>query len=264
MEGDSGIVNNDTVNDNFSAPENNIEAVVTNEPVPVDEVATTNEVAPTNEVVVEPVPVVEPTPVAEPNFETVSVSDLNKAPSKKKWGIIAAVIAVLVIAAVTVVVVVLNNNTNNNTTPEEPAGEITNGNINEEAMKVYKAASSEITKKILEDSKAGTDVSGKGVINLYLEKISETKNAIAKAMLLLDYYQTLMVYQPTLDIKDSIMNGLIDVDKILETGNSAMAVADAASYYGDTETAERYNQIANERMAEGNYGFHGGDEEVGE
>lgn len=200
----------------------------------------------------------------KPSFEVASISTPEKSSSKKKWIVIGVLAAALVIVVVVAVVVVINNNRSNNVPEEVVVQEGADDKIDDEARRIYNAAASEITAKILQDDQTDSDGTGESVISLYLKKISETNNKTAKAMLLLDYYQMLMVYQPTLELKDTVLNGLISADKILETANSAMAVAEAAEYYGDTKIVEQYNQLVNERMAAGNFGFHGGDEEVEE
>lgn len=197
------------------------------------------------------------------NVETPSAPTPNKPSVKKKWVVIGILSVVLVGAVIATVVVIINMNRNN--IPEEVvAQEDADDRISDDARAIYDAAKTEITAKILQDDETDSDEGGESVISLFLKKINETNNVTAKTMLLLDYYQTLMVYQPTLELKDTVLTGLINADKILATANSAIAVAEAAEYYGDTEILEKYNQLVNERMAAGNYGFHGGDEEVEE
>ena len=128
--------------------------------------------------------------------------------------------------------------------------------ISKEALEIYNKASDEIGEKILNDENISTDTTGDAVFNLYLEKISATDNSQAKAMLLSDYYQTLMAYQPGMGLKDAVLQGLEAVDTVLKTYDSAMTVVYAAEYYNDEEKAKEYNKLAEERLAEGRYGFY--------
>lgn len=190
------------------------------------------------------------------NDIVVGRSDVKK--TKVKVIIIAiAALAILAIAA-TIIIVVINNNNNTPSTDQESGQEVVPEVevISKEALEIYNKASDEIGEKILNDENISTDTTGNAVFNLYLEKISATDNSQAKAMLLSDYYQTLMAYQPSMELKDAVLQGLKAVDAVLKTYDSAMTVVYAAEYYNDSEIVEEYNKLAEERLAEGRYGFY--------
>lgn len=173
--------------------------------------------------------------------------------SKKKIIIFASVFATIVVALIVAIVVILVNRGNGQT-------EVMNNNIeettqetsDEEAQNEFNEAVGGIAMKIAEAMEtAGEDGEGMSVdeiLNLYQEKIDATNNRRAKAMLRGEYYMVKLSQNPGEDAKDEILNGLIDVDKILKTSTSALNVSNVASYYGDEETADKYYVTAMERM----------------
>lgn len=172
--------------------------------------------------------------------------------------IIASVVAVIGIIVAVAVVVMNGQKGGEQNTGQESGGDAVPEVevISKEALQIYNKASNEINAKLLEDDETDTDTTGREIINLYLEKIKDTENTQAKAMILSDYYQMLMVYQPDMDLKNTVLGGLKMVDDALETVNSATAVVNAAEYYGDTKTVEEYNKLIDERAAQGRYGYY--------
>ena len=181
--------------------------------------------------------------------------------NKAKIAILIASIAVVIGIVIAIVIVIINsqNQSNNGSSENEqseqeavPEVEV----ISKEALEIYNKASNEINQKLWQDDVTDEDSTGSEILNMYIEKIRTTENTQARAMLLSDYYQMLMVYQPNADLKDTIIGGLEMVDDALETVNSAMVVINAAEYYNDTETAEKYNKLADQRAKEGRYGYY--------
>ena len=171
--------------------------------------------------------------------------------NKKKIIIFVSVFAVVVVGLVIAIVAVLVNRGNKNVSVSDEI----DGTVEEtsdEAMNTFEDIAREITLKVVEaDEAAGEDSTGMSIeelLGLYQEKINSVDDVKVKAMLQAEYYMVKLSQNPGEEAKDEILNGLIEVDKILKTSDSALRVSNAASFYGDQDLADRYYVIASERM----------------
>ena len=154
--------------------------------------------------------------------------------NNRLWLIILGVLGALIVGLVIAIVVV--KSVPRNVENVEP------GPINV-AYDAYEDARREIVNSILEN---GLDNTSR--LNLYQKYIDEAQDEKTKAYLMNDYYDELMVQDIEMVMGEEIVNGLIEVDKILGDASSAMAVWSAAEYYGMDDMATQYKSISEERL----------------
>lgn len=161
------------------------------------------------------------------------------AKSNKVWIIILSIFGVLIVGLIIAIVVVKNL----------PKGEMDNGN-NDEPVTAEESAYNEYEKyheRAWEGIEYPTPENIQTVMERCLELAAETDDETVKAMLKTEYYQMMMVYDTTNEHKEEVLDGLIEVDNFLSSVSSACDVANAAYYYGDMETGDKYSAIASDR-----------------
>lgn len=165
---------------------------------------------------------------------------VKKLTTKSKWIILFSVFGVAIVGLVIAIVVVLVNRNNDDDSQEI----VDNSNQTyDEALQIYLDDNEEISGLIVENN-----LEGEAMLKLLKEKIDTTENEIVKAMLEKDYYMTMIaVYGVDKSKKDEILDGLVRVDEVLQTSDSAESVVNAAIGYNDYELWERYVAIAKER-----------------
>lgn len=165
---------------------------------------------------------------------------VKKLTTKSKWIILFSVFGVAIVGLVIAIVVVLVNRNNDDDSQEI----VDNSNQTyDEALQIYLDDNEEISGLIVENN-----LEGEAMLKLLKEKIDTTENEIVKAMLEKDYYMTMIaVYGVDKSKKDEILDGLVRVDEVLQTSDSAESVVNAAIGYNDYKLWERYIAIAKER-----------------
>lgn len=181
-------------------------------------------------------------------MENVGKKPARKMSSKAKWIILFSVIGAMIVGLIIAIVVILVNRGNNNGASND-SSETAQQSTDEAAVQTYEEITSEIAQKIIEA--AGENGEGEmdpaELASLYQEKIDATTDEKVRAMLMSDYYMVKLSQNPGIEMKDEIINGLLEVDKILETPASAMKISNVAFYYGDEELGNKYYAIAMER-----------------
>lgn len=209
---------------------------------------------------------VEPTVPA--NFTTQSQNTSNpfvnpeqasaqseKKKSNKTLLILIIIIVVMVIAAAIVAVVMLNNNQPKSNPPAVPMGDLDDGSgdsgeaVNEpevvdEVIVAYDKAVSDVREKIVAENIEDLTA----IANLYKQAADAAENEKVKAMLMLNYYNNIMNNNVDEVTKNEILNGVVTTDDMLKTYTSAITVSKIADFYGNTEIAEQYREIAKERQ----------------
>lgn len=169
----------------------------------------------------------------------------KKMATKTKWIILFSGFGVLIIGLViAIVVVAVNRGSGANDLLSKPVVE--EGGMNDEELNAtYGDFAQEINNKM---SNVDEQYSGEDILNIYMQKIEEVTDKRLKAMIEQDYYTMMLAVYPGDEKKEEIINGLIAADAILKTPRSALMVANGASWYNDTELAEKYTNVAYDRM----------------
>ena len=178
--------------------------------------------------------------------ESVGNNPLNGTVGKKKsliwlFFVSGAVIVGLVIAVV--VVVVNRGEKQPENQPPQTETPISDETEPTEAEEIYESVSDDIASAIADLYIEDKDE----VLDVYKEYIDGVTNEEAKAKLLLDYYQVVMIYDGNREQKEAVIDGLLEIDKTLENITSAVVIQNAASYYSDDALYEKYNTILIER-----------------
>lgn len=161
----------------------------------------------------------------------------KKLTTKTKWIILFSVLGAAIVGLVIAIIVVLVVRGNN---APEVTEEITEY---DEALGEYFDDNDDVATAIVDQQ-----LDGEGILKLIKEKIDVAENEMAKAMLEEDYYMTMFaVYGADESKKDEIINGLIEVEKILGDSKSAESVAAAALGYRDFDIYKKYVEIVKER-----------------
>jgi Na+-transporting methylmalonyl-CoA/oxaloacetate decarboxylase gamma subunit len=174
----------------------------------------------------------------------------KKLTTKNKWIILFSTFGVVIVGLVIAIVVVLV--TRGLSAAEEAAKqkEAEQAETQEytpkektEGEKIYEEVSTNINSK-LDDVYAGDQ---EEIFSVYEEYINLTTNEEAKALLQLDYYQMVMLYDFNREKGQEVLDNLVKIDDSLKGVNSAATILNAAEYYGDTGLYERYASILIER-----------------
>ncbi|MDO5480160.1 MAG: hypothetical protein Q4F58_00595 [Candidatus Saccharibacteria bacterium] len=167
------------------------------------------------------------------NVESVGEKPINK----KKWIILFSVLGVLIVGLIiAIVVVVINRNNSPETT------EYTDQEYND-VLVLYFDDNEEIATTVVNQ-----ELNGEDMLKLLKEKIDDEKNEKTRAMLEEDYYTIMFsIYGKDESKRDEIINGLMRVEEILQTAESAEAVADAALGYNELDLYNKYVAFAKER-----------------
>lgn len=153
--------------------------------------------------------------------------------NKKAWIALFSVLGVVIAGLIIAIIVVVATRSK----PEEIAQEDSG------ALAIYLNGNEEITKIIL-----GEKLESEATLGLISEKIEMADNDITKAMLKRDYYLTMLsIYGADESKKDEILNGLIWVEDILQTSDSAENLVNAALAYQDFDLYRKYITVAKER-----------------
>ena len=156
--------------------------------------------------------------------------------NKKPWIIGFSVVGVVIVGLVIAIVVV---SVVRNTNSREASEDVLEAN---DAISVYFDDNGEIAKTIVDEK-----LDGDAILKLIKEKIDTAEDETVKAMLEEDYYTTMFsVYGADATKKDEILNGLIRVDELLHTFDSAEAVATMALAYSDFDLYQKYVTILKE------------------
>ena len=170
-----------------------------------------------------------------------SAGRLNGVGEKPKtmWAILFSVLGVLIVVLIIAIAAVLISRNNNNS---QEVAEDSDPEYNE-AVSTYFNDNEEIAAEI-----ANQGLDGNALMDLIKKKIDTTENEITKAMLEQDYYMTMFsTYGADEGKKDEILNGLIKVDEVLKTVESAENVANIALAYYDFDTYDKYVEIIREK-----------------
>ena len=179
--------------------------------------------------------------------EAKAVTRNNDKKQQKIWAIVLACLAVLIVGLVIAIVVVAVNRGESSTQQSEEATQedASNGDA---AMEIYYNTTDEINNTINEIPVENTN----RILALYRHYLEKVEDETAKAMLMLDYVNIEMNYDPNKEKGEEIMTAALTMDEILKTSDSAATILNIASYYGKSDIYDRYEQILKERMtAEG-------------
>lgn len=163
----------------------------------------------------------------------------KKMTTKTKWIILFSVLGAVIVGLVIAIIVVVVNRDNALEVTEEVSEY-------DEALAIYLDDNAEVATAVVNQ-----DLDGEGMLKMLKEKVNAADNEITKAMLEEDYYMTMFaVYGADESKKDEIINGLIEVEKILGDSRSAESVAAAALGYRDFDVYKKYVEIIKERNPE--------------
>ena len=169
----------------------------------------------------------------------------EKPLNKKNWVILFSVFGVAIVGLVIAIVVILiarNNKPEEEIDPHQNEMEI---EIKEksEAEEEYEKTMNFINIELGDTNAEDIDEISR-VYGYYIDHMS---NQEARAMMEVDYYQMLMIYDTNKEKKQEILSSLIRIDGEVQTLNSAATVINAAGYYDDNAIYNKYNQILLER-----------------
>lgn len=174
---------------------------------------------------------------------------VEKPVDKKKWVILFSILGVMIlglIIAIVVILIVRNNNPVASDEPNEPVEYVPKEQT--EGEQIHEQVMASISSKL--DDVYADDT--EEIFAIYDEYMELVQNAEAKALLTLDYYQLIMLYDTNKEKKQEVLTTLIRTDSFLKGLDSAASVINAASYYEDDALVEEYNNIMIERgKAEG-------------
>lgn len=174
---------------------------------------------------------------------------VEKPVNKKKWAILFSVLGVIIlglIIAIVVILIVRNNTPSVADETNEPVEYVPKEQT--EGEQIYEQVMASISSKL--DDVYADDT--EEIFAIYDEYMELVQNEEAKALLTLDYYQLVMLYDTNKEKKQEVLNTLIKTDSFLKGLDSAASVINAASYYGEDDLVEEYNRIMVERgKAEG-------------
>ena len=159
----------------------------------------------------------------------------KKMTTKTKWIILFSVLGTVIVGLVIAIIVVA---VAKNTKPEPIHSDLSEGEVYDEYFKTTDEINAGIENENYDANQ---------VLETYREKIKATKDETVRLMLEKDYYYLLSISSND-DVKEEVLDALVIIDDRLQTVVTALAVVNRAEYYGETELADKYNNIANERM----------------
>lgn len=180
------------------------------------------------------------------DVESSGAAKVN-APKNKLLVAILGIFGVLIVGLIIAIVVVKNL----------PKGEEVEVDVNLTADQVVYKKYLDFQNEILEEYSYISRENKNAILEKYKKYAAETNDEVLKVLLNTGYYQTLMLYDDDGVYKDEALNGLIEIDKGAKTVDSAINVANAARYYGDSALVEEYSAIIENRSDDLNVGGEG-------
>ena len=179
-------------------------------------------------------------PVGVSANETPKQSNKSETGKSKVWFFVLCGLFVVIVGLVIAIVVVKN------LPREEITVSTVDSNLANSAYNTYEAVREQIMSDILSD-----ELSDSEILELYKIHIRESQDELVKAYLMSDYYEEVMAQDIELSKGDEVIDGLTDVDKVLNSAASSRAVWAAAEYYGNKNIANQYKDISEKRLNNG-------------